>query len=102
MSTTAELRTRTKADLAKMAKSLGISGCSAMLKDELVTAVAKAERAKTRVSKNGKTSSGKAKPQASVGMRVYLFAEFSRFHRSRLYVCLTRIFFLRLLALISV
>lgn len=63
MITTADLKTHTKADLAKMAKRLGVSGSGAMRKDQLVAAVAKAAKAKPKglngqsASKNKKTAS---------------------------------------------
>lgn len=48
LTSTAELRTHTKAELAKMAGKFGITGASSMLKDDLVAAVAKAARAEKR------------------------------------------------------
>ena len=80
MTTTAELKAHTKSDLTKMAKRLGISGGNAMLKDELVAAIAKASRAKARkrsaakggASKSGSQSAagkGRAAPKAAGGSR---------------------------------
>lgn len=57
MITTAELKTHTKADLAKMAKRLGVSTPSSIKKDELVAVVAKATRASLR-----KSAAAKKKP----------------------------------------
>jgi uncharacterized protein len=42
--TTADLKTQSKADLAKLAKRLGISGFGSMRKEDLVVAVAKASK----------------------------------------------------------
>lgn len=61
MITTADLKSHTKADLTKMAKRLGVSGCSAMLKDELVKAVAKASKAKLKAKKPAKKPLAKSK-----------------------------------------
>ncbi len=46
MITAADLKSHTKADLCKMAKRLGIAGCSGMRKDELVSAIAKSSKSK--------------------------------------------------------
>lgn len=56
MITTADLKTHTKADLTRMAKRLGVTGCSSMLKDDLVKAVAKAQRSKVNGSSKSKLS----------------------------------------------
>ncbi len=62
MITTADLKTQTKADLAKMAKRLGVSGFGSMRKEDLVVAVAKASKA----AKSKPTSkSGAAKKTAT-------------------------------------
>ncbi|MEZ6078347.1 MAG: Rho termination factor N-terminal domain-containing protein [Pirellulaceae bacterium] len=45
MITTADLKSHTKADLAEMAKRLGVSVSGSMRKDDLVVAVARASKA---------------------------------------------------------
>ncbi len=50
MITPAELKTQTKADLAKIAKRLGVASWAAMKKDQLVAAVAKASKASVKTS----------------------------------------------------
>ncbi len=59
MITTADLKAQTKADLAKMAKRLGVSGSAAMRKDELVAAVAKASKTVKPKATNGHTVKAK-------------------------------------------
>lgn len=61
MITTADLKSHTKADLTKLAKRLGVTGCSSMLKEDLVKAVAKAQRALARAEAKGAKSNGRAK-----------------------------------------
>lgn len=65
MITTADLKSQTKADLARRAKRLGVPGFSSMLKDELVNAVAKAERSKAR--KSSRTTGSSALKSESKG-----------------------------------
>ncbi len=62
MISTADLKSHTKADLSKMAKRLGVSGFSQMVKDDLVKAVAKASRAQSK--SRGRTTA-KTKTTAS-------------------------------------
>ena len=64
MITTADLKTHTKADLTRLAKRLGVTGCSSMLKDDLVKAVAKAQRSKANGSSKSKVS-GKSNGKAA-------------------------------------
>lgn len=61
MITTADLKSHTKADLTKLAKRLGVTGCSSMLKEDLVKAVAKAQRAQARAEAKGAKSNGRVK-----------------------------------------
>ncbi|QDV26877.1 DUF4912 domain-containing protein [Aureliella helgolandensis] len=57
LNTTAELKAHTKADLAAMAKRLGVAVTGSMRKDELVSVVAKASKASAR----GKVTKARAK-----------------------------------------
>ncbi|MEM7475059.1 MAG: DUF4912 domain-containing protein [Planctomycetota bacterium] len=66
MITTADLKSHTKADLTKMAKRLGVTGCSSMLKQDLVKAVAKASRAKEKAAATAtKSKAARPKPKAT-------------------------------------
>ncbi len=63
MITSAELKSHTKADLAEMAKRLGIVGGSRMLKDDLVRAVLKASKQAARKAKSNGASKKRKKMQ---------------------------------------
>lgn len=68
MITSADLKSHTKSDLAKMAKRLGVTGISEMLKGDLVLAITKASRANESKSKNGQTPD-KAKSKSAATRR---------------------------------
>lgn len=60
LTTSTDLQAHNKSELVKMAKRLGISGASSMLKGQLVTAVAKAKNEQQPASKKNNSRSGKA------------------------------------------
>ena len=64
--TTADLKTQSKADLAKLAKRMGVSGSASMRKDDLVAALAKvSKKAKSTAGSTTAKSATVAKPSAA-------------------------------------